>query len=68
MNRPDTPEAKRHAAVQLAVYRLAWAALRGCPASSVRAAFHYVRAGQTVMPDALPDADELAALLKAPAA
>ena len=30
---PDTPEAKRHAAVQLAVYRLAWAALQGCPAS-----------------------------------
>ena len=29
---PDTPEAKRHAAVQLAVYRLAWAALRGVPA------------------------------------
>ena len=31
---PDTPEAKRHAAVQLAVYRLAWAALRGVPAES----------------------------------
>ena len=28
---PDTPEAKRQAAVQLAVYRLAWAALHGCP-------------------------------------
>ena len=40
---PDTPEAKRHAAIQLAVYRLAWAATAGCPASSVRAAFHYVR-------------------------
>ena len=25
---PDTPEARQHAAVQLAVYRLAWAALR----------------------------------------
>ena len=60
---PDTPEAKRQAAVQLAVYRLAWAALQGCPASSVRAAFHYVRAGQTVSPDTLPGADELAALL-----
>ena len=65
---PDTPEAMRHAAVQLAVYRLAWAALQGCPASSVRAAFHYVRTGQTVMPEHLPDAGELAALLKAPAA
>ena len=40
---PDTEEAKRHAAIQLAVYRLAWAALRGVPAESVRAAFHYVR-------------------------
>ena len=28
---PDTPEAKQHAAIQLAVYRLAWAQLQGCP-------------------------------------
>ncbi|MGK2866008.1 MAG: ATP-dependent helicase [Mycobacterium sp.] len=60
---PSTPEAQRHAAIQLAVYRLAWAGLRGCPVESVRAAFHYVRSGVTVMPDALPDAQELAALL-----
>ena len=40
---PDTPEAKQHAAIQLAVYRLAWAQLHGCPVESVRAAFHYVR-------------------------
>jgi ATP-dependent DNA helicase UvrD/PcrA len=65
---PDTPEAKRHAAVQLAVYRLAWAALQGCPVESVRAAFHYVRTGQTVMPDTLPGSDDLAALLDEPAA
>jgi DNA helicase II / ATP-dependent DNA helicase PcrA len=62
---PDTPEAKRHAAVQLAVYRLAWAALQGCPVSSVRAAFHYVRTGRTITPDTLPGADELSALLDA---
>jgi DNA helicase-2/ATP-dependent DNA helicase PcrA len=62
---PDTPEAKRHAAIQLSVYRLAWAALQGCPIESVRAAFHYVRAGQTVTPDTLPGADDLAALLEA---
>ena len=43
---PDAPEAKQHAAVQLAVYRLAWAALHGCPVESVRAAFHYVRSGR----------------------
>ena len=62
---PDTPEAKRHAAVQLAVYRLAWAALQGCPVRSVRAAFHYVRTGQTLTPDSLPDVDDLAAMLAA---
>ncbi|WP_102142762.1 ATP-dependent helicase [Mycobacterium hubeiense] len=65
---PDTPEAKQQAAVQLAVYRLAWAALRGCPPERVRAAFHYVRTGQTVTPETLPGADDLAALLATPAA
>ncbi|HYZ69816.1 MAG TPA: 3'-5' exonuclease, partial [Mycobacterium sp.] len=65
---PDTPEAKRHAAVQLAVYRLAWAALQDRPVESVRAAFHYVRTGQTVTPDSLPGVDDLAALLAAHAA
>ena len=68
---PRGPEAMRQAAVQLAVYRLAWAALSGCPESSVRAAFHYVRSGVTVIPDVgvpparggLPDAAELAGLL-----
>ncbi|MGV0791581.1 ATP-dependent helicase [Mycolicibacterium sp. XJ1819] len=62
---PDTPEAKQHTAIQLAVYRIAWAALHGCPVNSVRAAFHYVRSGQTVVPDRLPDAEELAELLEA---
>jgi DNA helicase-2/ATP-dependent DNA helicase PcrA len=62
---PDTPEAKRHAAIQLAVYRLAWAQLHGCPVESVRAAFHYVRSGRTVSPDTLPGADDLVALLDA---
>jgi DNA helicase-2/ATP-dependent DNA helicase PcrA len=65
---PDTPDAKRHAAVQLGVYRLAWAALQGCPVEKVRAAFHYVRTGQTVTPGTLPGADELAALLEQHAA
>jgi DNA helicase-2/ATP-dependent DNA helicase PcrA len=65
---PDTPEAKRHTAVQLAVYRLAWAALQGCSVEKVRAAFHYVRSGQTITPDALPGADDLIALLEVHAA
>ena len=60
---PHGPEALRQAAVQLAVYRLAWAALSGCPESSVRAAFYYVRTGVAVVPDDLPDPAELTALL-----
>jgi DNA helicase-2/ATP-dependent DNA helicase PcrA len=62
---PDTPEAKQHAAVQLAVYRLAWAALHGTPPETVRAAFHYVRTGQTITPDTLLGSDELLALIEA---
>ena len=34
--------------LQLAIYRLAWAELMGVPLADVRAAFHYVRAGETV--------------------
>ena len=44
-------------------YRLAWAGMRGCDESAVRAAFHYVRSGRTVAPDNLPGEAELAALL-----
>jgi DNA helicase II / ATP-dependent DNA helicase PcrA len=62
---PNSPEARQHAAIQLAVYRLAWAQLHGCPVESVRAAFHYVRSGQTVSPETLPGADDLVALLDA---
>ena len=40
--------------LQLAVYRLAWAELAGVPLEQVRAAFHYVRTGQTVVPEDLP--------------
>ncbi|MGH3583077.1 MAG: PD-(D/E)XK nuclease family protein, partial [Mycobacterium sp.] len=61
---PATPEAQRHAAVQLAVYRLAWAGMTGRPLESVRAAFHYVRSGVTLRPDELAGPDELAALLQ----
>ncbi|GAY17998.1 ATP-dependent DNA helicase [Mycobacterium sp. shizuoka-1] len=60
---PADAEAQRHAAIQLAVYRLAWAALKGCPESTVRAAFHYVRAGTTVRPETLPGPQDLVALL-----
>ncbi|MCX4470137.1 DEAD/DEAH box helicase [Micromonospora sp. NBC_01655] len=51
------------AAVQLAVYRLAWAELAGVPVDRVGAAFHYVRDGATVRPADLLDADGLTALI-----
>jgi len=61
---PRGAAALRQAAVQLAVYRLAWAALTGVPESAVRAAFYYVRTGATVAPQELLEPDELAALLE----
>ena len=61
---PHGSDAARHAAIQLGVYRIAWAALSCCQESLVRTAFHYVRTGRTVVPDVLPDADELAGLLQ----
>ncbi|WP_369803376.1 ATP-dependent helicase [Mycobacterium sp. E2699] len=63
---PRGAEALRQAAVQLAVYRLAWSALSGVPESLVRTAFYYVRTGVTVTPDELPEPAELAALLTGP--
>ncbi|WBC11889.1 UvrD-helicase domain-containing protein [Micromonospora sp. WMMA1947] len=53
------------AAVQLAVYRLAWAELAGVPVERVGAAFHYVRDSATVRPADLLDADGLADLVAA---
>ncbi|SCL41148.1 DNA helicase-2 / ATP-dependent DNA helicase PcrA [Micromonospora pallida] len=51
------------AAVQLAVYRLAWAELAGVPVEQVGAAFHYVRDGVTVRPADLLDVAGLTALV-----
>ncbi|MBW4703097.1 ATP-dependent helicase [Micromonospora sp. RL09-050-HVF-A] len=50
-------------AVQLAVYRLAWAELAGVPVDRVGAAFHYVREGVTVRPADLLDADGLTTII-----
>ena len=50
--------------LQLAIYRLAWAELMGVPLESVTAAFHYVRTGETVLPDDLPGRVELEALVR----
>ncbi len=47
---PGSAAEKRAVAVQLAAYRLAWAALADVPADEVRAAFYYVRDNATVRP------------------
>lgn len=62
--RPPTSAAERRAvAVQLAAYRLAWAALARVPVADVRAAFYYVRGDLTVRPADLLDEAGLAALI-----
>jgi DNA helicase-2/ATP-dependent DNA helicase PcrA len=64
--RPPAPGPEERAvAVQLAAYRLAWAALAGLPVDQVRAALYYVRADLTVRPADLLDAAGLAALIEA---
>ncbi|WP_231388837.1 ATP-dependent DNA helicase [Marmoricola sp. URHB0036] len=50
--------------LQLALYRLAWAELHDVPLDRVSAGFHYVRTGETVLPEDLPDRAALAELLK----
>ncbi|MBV9025960.1 MAG: ATP-dependent helicase [Streptomycetaceae bacterium] len=49
--------------LQLAIYRLAWAEQHGLPPERVRAAFVYIRTGQTVRLDDLPDRPALERLL-----
>lgn len=49
--------------LQLAVYRLAWAEQQGVPPESVTAAFLYVRTGEVVRPQDLPDRAALERLL-----
>ncbi|MEU8266028.1 UvrD-helicase domain-containing protein [Sphaerisporangium sp. NPDC049002] len=57
-------QAARASAVQLAAYRLAWSHLAGVPLSKVGAAFHYVRANETVRPVDLLDARGLVRLIE----
>ena len=59
--RRDTPEALQHDG-HSARASTGWPGrrLQGCALESVRAAFHYVRSGRTVAPDALLGRDELA--------
>jgi DNA helicase-2/ATP-dependent DNA helicase PcrA len=62
---PPTTAGAAAAAVQLAAYRIAWAALAGVPVTHVRAGFHYVRDGVTARPADLLDEAGLAALIEA---
>ena len=61
---PESEPEQRAVAVQLAAYRLAWAALAGVPVNQVRAAFYYVRDDVTVRPADLLDGPGLAALIE----
>ena len=62
--RPPRSDPERHAvSVQLAAYRLAWAALAGVPVTAVRAAFYYVAHDTTVRPADLLGEAGLAALI-----
>ncbi|MEU0068390.1 UvrD-helicase domain-containing protein [Streptomyces sp. NPDC006332] len=49
--------------LQLAVYRLAWAEQQGISPESVTAAFLYVRSGEVVRPEGLPDRAALERIL-----
>jgi DNA helicase-2/ATP-dependent DNA helicase PcrA len=60
---PRTKAERDAVAVQLATYRLAWAALADVPLHKVRAAFYYVRQDRTVRPADLLDADGLRDLI-----
>ncbi len=59
-----TSKAETADPLQLAVYRQAWAELKAVPVGQVRAAFHYVRTGRTVVHEDLPGREELAAMVR----
>ncbi len=51
-------------ALQLAIYRLAWAELMSVPVDQVRGVFHYVRSGETVEPAEVAGRQELEQMLR----
>ncbi|MGV9879743.1 UvrD-helicase domain-containing protein [Streptomyces sp. NPDC003006] len=61
----DWKTSRTHSAdpLQLAVYRLAWAEQQGVPPEAVKAAFLYVRSGETARPRDLPGRADLERLL-----
>ena len=60
---PGPEKAQHQRALQLAVYRVAYARLIGMDPAMVRAAFFYARTGDTVRPH-LPDEQEIETLVK----
>lgn len=62
--RPSAAQLKTKA-VQLAVYRLAWARLKDVPLEKVRAAFYYVADNQVVRPHDLGSAERLEQIVAA---
>ncbi|WP_459385293.1 ATP-dependent helicase [Arthrobacter humicola] len=62
--RPSAAQLKVKA-VQLALYRLAWARLKGVPLEDVRAAFYYVADNQVVRPHDLGSAEKLEEIVAA---
>ncbi|GLZ35904.1 ATP-dependent DNA helicase [Lentzea sp. NBRC 105346] len=58
------PEKLPALSVQLAAYRLAWAALVDTPLDKVRAAFHYVRHDHTLRPSDLLDENGIKELIR----
>lgn len=62
--RPSAAQLKTKA-VQLAVYRLAWARLKDVPLEQVRAAFYYVADNQVVRPHDLGSAERLEQIVAA---
>ncbi|UGY93511.1 ATP-dependent DNA helicase [Streptomyces gobiensis] len=58
-----TGRAQRADPLQLAIYRLAWAEQHGLPLTAVSAAFLYIRSGELIRPDDLPDRAGLERLL-----
>ncbi|HWD79517.1 MAG TPA: ATP-dependent DNA helicase [Kribbella sp.] len=49
--------------LQLAIYRVAWSELMNIPLPQITAAFYYVRTGDIIRPDNLPDKQQLTELL-----
>ncbi|MFM8191134.1 MAG: hypothetical protein ACKN88_03035, partial [Candidatus Nanopelagicus sp.] len=51
------------AAIQLAMYRLAYSKLKSVPIENISAAFHYVADNQTVRPADIMNQEQLKALI-----